>query len=421
VSPPGRPKGEYRSAPHEASLVSDAVRVLVAGAGPVGLTVALALADAGVAVTVLEKRDALSAASKASTFHPPTLAILHHLDVLDDVLARGTIVERIQYRTTTGGIFAEFALETLRAETRFPFRLHLEQAAVTPVMLERLQRHRHAEVIFDAEVIGVESMASSVAVRVRHRGREHSLAGAWLVGADGSRSQVRAALGIAFEGDDYPDKILRVMTDEQLDLALPGIAPLTYLFNAARSVSFLRMSDCWRIILRVPKDIDDEHALAPEWIHARLAAISPAFERLPNIVMKDIYGVARRVAARYHVGRTLLVGDSAHVTNTRGGMNMNCGIHDAFAIARAIVAARTQGKPELVTAAADLRRRIATDFLIPRTDRNVAGGQAWLDTVKEMAARADKALAYLRTTAMLDMVPDPDDPLYRPDPVTLAA
>jgi 2-polyprenyl-6-methoxyphenol hydroxylase-like FAD-dependent oxidoreductase len=204
------------------------------------------------------------------------------------------------------------------------------------------------------------------------------------------------------------------MTDEELDPIVPGIAPLTYLFNARKSVSFLRMVDCWRIILRVPKDVDDESALAPDWIVSRLKAVAPAFERLPNVVMKDIYGVSKRVAARYCAGRACLAGDSAHVTNTRGGMNMNCGIHDAFAVARAIVMALRRKRPDLVAAAAEERRRVATDFLIPRTDRNVAGGQAWLDKVKTMAAYPDKARAYLRTTAMLDMVPAPDDPLYGP-------
>ena len=73
--------------------------VIVAGAGPVGLVAALALADAGVGVTVAEKRPALSTASKASTFHPPTLAILDRLQVLATVQHLGTRVDRVQYRS----------------------------------------------------------------------------------------------------------------------------------------------------------------------------------------------------------------------------------------------------------------------------------------------------------------------------------
>jgi 2-polyprenyl-6-methoxyphenol hydroxylase-like FAD-dependent oxidoreductase len=377
--------------------------VIVAGAGPVGLTAALLLADAGVPVTVLEKRAELSAASKASTFHPPTLAILRHLGVLDAVRDRGEIVRRLQYRSAKDGIFAEFSLDALRGEAAFPYRLHLEQAQVTPLLLARLHGHAHARVLFDAELLEVGQEGDAATARIRHAGAEETITGAYLVGADGSRSDVRRALGIAFEGEDYPDKILRVMTADDLDVLLPGIAPVTYLFNGSKSVSFLRMRDCWRIILRVAKEVDDATALAPEWILARLKEAMPQCERLPAVLAKDIYGVSRRVAASYRAGRVVLAGDSAHITNTRGGMNMNCGIHDAYAVALGIVRALRGEGPAAVVAAADERRRVATTMLIPRTDRNVAGGEKWLDQVRSMAADPAQALSYLRTTAMLDM------------------
>lgn len=380
--------------------------VLIAGAGPVGLTAALALAQAGVDVTVAEKRPALSAASRASTFHPPTLAILHRLQVLDEVHHRGQVADRVQYRTATGGIFAEFPLSALEGETAFPYRLHLEQAQVTPIILDRLRSHRHARVLFDAEVQQVTQRGPRVVVRVRHGAGHETLDGDYLIAADGSRSDVRNALGIGFEGEDYPDKILRVMTSDDLDILLPGIAPVTYLWNGAKSVSFLRMPDCWRIILRVPRDVDDAQALDPDWILARLREVMPHIERLPAVVMKDVYAVSKRVATRYRDGRVLLAGDSAHVTNTRGGMNMNCGMHDAYALTRAIVEA-TGNDARIVEDASDERRRVATQMLIPRTDRNVAGGDAWLSQVREMARDRAKTVSHLRTTAMLDMAPAP--------------
>ena len=377
---------------------------IVAGAGPVGLTAALALAQAGVGVTVVEKRPALSAASRASTFHPPTLAILHRLGVLEEVHHRGQVADRVQYRTPEG-IFAEFALADLEGQTQFPYRLHLEQAQVTPIILDRLKSFRNARVLFDAEVQHVAQQGPRVVVRVRHGAGHETIDGDWLIAADGSRSEIRASLGIGFEGEEYPDKILRVMTTDDLGALLPGIAPVTYLWNGGKSVSFLRMPDCWRIILRVPKEVDDAQALEPDWIFARLVEVMPHLGRMPGIVMKDIYGVAKRVATRYRDGHILLAGDSAHVTNTRGGMNMNCGMHDAYAIARAIAGAR--GDARIVEDAADERRRVATQMLIPRTDRNVAGGKDWLDHVRATASDRDKAVALLRTTAMLDMAPAP--------------
>ncbi|MEP7328097.1 MAG: FAD-dependent monooxygenase [Betaproteobacteria bacterium] len=382
-------------------------QVIIAGAGPVGLVAALLLADAGIPVTVLEKRTTLSMASKASTFHPPTLAILHHLGLLDSVLHMGQVVRELQYRTATDGIFARFAMDTLRDVTAFPYRLHLEQAQLTPLILDRLAAHAHARVLFDAEVINLAQAQGLVTAHIRQGGVEKIVTGEYLIGADGARSDVRRLLGIPFEGVEYPDKVLRVMTGDDLDALLPGIAPVTYLFNKARSVSFLKMADCWRIILRVPKEVDDTTALDPDWILSQLRETMPHCKHLPNVLMKDVYGVARRVAQRYRVGRILLMGDSAHITNTRGGMNMNCGIHDAFGIALAMIEARRERDPEIVNDAIDERRRIATEMLIPRTDRNVAGGDAWLDLVRTMASDPDKALAYLRTAAMLDMTLTP--------------
>lgn len=387
--------------------MSSAEHVVIAGAGPVGLSAALLLADAGVPVTVVERRPELASASKASTFHPATLAILDAMGVFEPLRGRGQIVDRIQYRTAADGIFAEFALEVLGKETKFPYRLHLEQAQLTPVLLERLLAHPHARARFGAELVGFEQDDDRVIARVQRDGAEERIEAAYLIGADGSRSDVRRLAGISFEGVDYPDRVLRVMTTDDLGALLPGIAPVTYLFNQGKSASFLRMSDCWRIILRVPREADDATALDPEWILARLREVIPHAKRLPTVLMKDVYGVGRRVAGTYRSGRVLLMGDSAHITNTRGGMNMNCGIHDAWVITRALADGLNGAGRGVVDAAADERHRVAIEMLIPRTDRNVAGGDAWLDRVREMAADPAKQLGHLRASGMLDMVPPP--------------
>ncbi len=193
-------------------------------------------------------------------------------------------------------------------------------------------------------------------------------------------------------------------TDDDLAGLLPGIAPVTYVWNGDKSVSFLRMPDCWRIILRVPKEVDEATALRSDWVLARLREVIPHCARVPHVVMRDVYAVARRVAARNREGRVLLAGDALHITNTRGGMNMNCGIHDAWALALAIAGGTTDDATSVAAAAAE-RLRVAHEMLIPRTDRNVAGGSAWLEKVRAMAANPSETTAYLRTAAMLDMTP----------------
>jgi 2-polyprenyl-6-methoxyphenol hydroxylase-like FAD-dependent oxidoreductase len=372
------------------------MRVIVAGAGPVGLTAALALARGGAEVTLVEKRDGLNTASRASTFHPPTMEILDRLGAVAPLLAEGVLVDRIQYRAPEG-VFAEFPLAVLTSETRFPFRRHLEQARVTPALLARLAVLPNATLRFGAEVAGVAQDAAGLRVMLADGS---TLAAEVLVAADGGRSVVRESLGIGFPGITYPHRVLRLMTTEDLTRLLPGLAPISYLHHGGRSLSFLRMPECWRIIIRVPPETPDAAALDDSWILARLRDCLPAWDRVPATVHRDVYSASRHLAERFHAGRAFLTGDAAHLTNTRGGMNMNAGIHDAWVIAQALLA----GGVPAAQAAAEARHRVARDMLLPRTDRSVSGGEGWLERVRATAADPDAARAFLREGAMLDMV-----------------
>ncbi|MGO4403562.1 FAD-dependent oxidoreductase [Bosea sp. RAF48] len=381
-------------------------QVIVAGAGPVGLVAALILARAGIDVVVLEKRAGLNTASKASTFHPATLEILDDLGVLEPMMGQGEIVRRIQYRTPEGP-FAEFVLADLADRTRFPFRLHLEQARLTPLLLARIDARDNAQVLFDTGFETLTQDENGITVTADRGGEKLTIAADYLIGTDGARSTVRDALGLAFDGMVYPHKILRVMTPDDLDNVLPGIAAITYLHNGPKSLSFLKMPDCWRIIIRVPEEVTDETALQDGWFAERLREVLPSWTTPPAVGGRDVYGASRRVASQYQVGRAFLAGDSAHVTNTRGGMNMNCGIHDAQALTHAMIRALRDNRPALVAAAADERKRVAEEMLIPRTDRNVAGGEGWLQKVRELASSRSSAADYLTTAAMLDMLERP--------------
>jgi 2-polyprenyl-6-methoxyphenol hydroxylase-like FAD-dependent oxidoreductase len=367
--------------------------ILVAGAGPVGLVAALCLAQRGLRVTVLEKRPALSAASRASTFHAPTMEIFERLGILDAVRDRGHRVDRIHYYGVAEGLVADFDLGLLAPHTRFPQRLHLEQSEICAAILPRLHALPNARVVFGTEITGIVGTQDGVTVNGGHHGDI-------LLAADGARSTVRETLGIAFEGEDYANRVLRVMTPADLTDLIPNVASMAYVFDGPDSCSLLRMPGLWRIVFRVPGEETDEQALAPAAIRTRLARFLPQGAADLPIASADIYRVARRVAASYGAGRVLLAGDAAHVTNTRGGMNMNCGIHDAMEAAAAIA----EATPSALDRYREGRRAVATRMLIPRTDRTVSGGRAWLDTVRGTAADPAAAEKFLLGSSMLDMV-----------------
>jgi len=101
-------------------------RVLIAGAGPVGLVAAAHLARAGVPVTVFEQGAALSEESRASTFHPPTLDMLHALGAAEPLLAQGLKAPTFQYRTKKQGLLAAFDFAAIADATQHPYRVQCE-------------------------------------------------------------------------------------------------------------------------------------------------------------------------------------------------------------------------------------------------------------------------------------------------------
>src|ERR1700745_2006299 len=127
--------------------------VIIIGAGPTGLTAALSLGLQGIPVTLLEAEPALTIDLRAGSYHPPTVEMLTALGVGDAMHAAGIKVPKWQIRDRLEGVVAEFDLGLLADETPFPYRLHLEQHRLTPLLLERIKAAAPSvQVRFSAEV-----------------------------------------------------------------------------------------------------------------------------------------------------------------------------------------------------------------------------------------------------------------------------
>jgi 2-polyprenyl-6-methoxyphenol hydroxylase-like FAD-dependent oxidoreductase len=373
----------------------DETEVLVAGAGPVGLVLALALTRRGIAVRVLEKREALSAASRASTFHPPTLDALHQLGVLAPLLPEGVRVDRILWREVETGATAGIDLGMLGAETGFPFRWHREQQDLTPALLAALPP---GCVRFGAGVTALSQDDAGVTLRAAdgstHRAR-------YAVGCDGASGVVRDLAGIGVEGSDYAHRVLRILTPRDLREDVPGLDGLGYLYDAAGSCSLLRMPEVWRLIFRVPPEMSDADAMEEAHARGRIGRFLPGLQQL-EIAGRDVYGVKRAMATAYRAGRVLLAGDAAHLTNTRGGMNMNAGIHDAMTLAATLDHVLGGDAELLLRDWAEARLSVVRDALLPRSEGRVVADPS-AEVARMAALTPDQALVWAREASMLDM------------------
>ena len=375
-------------------------QMVIAGAGPVGLTLALMLRRAGIDVTVLEKRATVNLQSKASTFHASTIDLLETCDILDAMLAKGTRVDSVQYRAPDGVVLAQLDFDLLKGCVRNPFRMHYEQGELTTLMRDLFVKEG-GDLRFNAGVAGVEQDGAGVTVTTEDG---QTLRAAALFGCDGAQSFVREAVRIGYVEKPYPGMVLRLYAQTDMREILPGLGGISYLHLRDETCSLLEMPDCWRIVVRVPAGVTEAEAMTDKWVVDRLRNLLPIEKLLASVTGRDVYSARSRRAFAASAGRVYLAGDALHLTNTKGGMNLNAGLHDAFAYSLAAVESVACGDTAPLDRAAWERERVARCILLPRTSENAGTGSERVKRIASLAASPEGARNFLAKQAMLDML-----------------
>jgi 3-(3-hydroxy-phenyl)propionate hydroxylase len=379
--------------------------VLIAGAGPVGLTAAASLVRRGVPVTVFEAGADLSVESRASTFHPPTLDMLDTLGAARPLIAQGLIAPTFQYRTTAHGVLAQFDFGAIADATGHPYRVQSEQHRLTRILYEQLRAQPGFAIEFDSAVQDVRQNSTGVEITIARGGRIETRRGRFLIGADGARSDVRRSLGIEFEGFTWPDRFLVVSTPFDFYSVIEGLAPVSYVADPQRWRFLLQIPGLWRVMFPISADESDETALTPAFAQALMASVVPGIARY-EVAHTTLYKVHQRVAKTMRFGNAFLVGDAAHINNPLGGMGMNGGIHDAMNLTARLAEVWQGRAPESLLDLYDRERRLVTleyiDQASTRNKRNLeSDGVAFGRELAHIAADEGRTRDYLLRVSMI--------------------
>jgi 3-(3-hydroxy-phenyl)propionate hydroxylase len=351
-------------------------RVIVVGAGPVGLCLSLALAQAGVRVCLVEtlgEDNFLEQVPRAGTNHPATLELFERIGLYQKLEPRGIVAPLFHYwDRRENELIAEFDHAHLRDDTRFPYVLQCERIKIVEEALALAKAHPDIELRLATTFTGFTQDADGVTAHVTNpAGETESLPGSYLVSAEGARSIVRKELGIEFEGFTYPDRTLNI--EVAYDFRRHGYTERNYISDPEEWSNLFHWKgppDRWRVHFPTTPE-DDEAALTrPDVLQARLQRFLPTGTDF-DIVGSNLYVVHQRVATKFRGGRAILAGDSAHVNSPIGAMGMNSGVHDAFNLAEKLIKIlRGEATEDVLDRYERQRRHVALQHTQAQTIRN---------------------------------------------------
>lgn len=307
--------------------------VVVVGAGPVGLAVALGLARQNVASIVLERRTTISTGSRALAMTRRSMQILDQLGVGESVFDMG--VKWSEGWTYYGTELVHY-MDIAKPQNEKHGQTNLQQCWMEKLLLDEIAKTSLVSVRFGHEVVGIREDAEGVDIQVRTAAGDYAMQAQYLVAADGPRGTTRRYLDMDYEGTSYTQRF--VINDIICKLPIPSGRRLFFspAYLPGKAVLMHQAPfDMWRLDFQLLDDQDADEEMQPEKVHKRIRAhfdlmgLDPDYE----LLLTSVYKTNALSLPTYNKGRIIFAGDAAHQVPIFGGRGVNHGYADAHNLA----------------------------------------------------------------------------------------
>jgi len=341
--------------------------VLIIGAGPTGLILALWLTKLGVKVRIIDQTAQSGTTSRALAVQARTLELYRQLDLADAVLARGHKVPAINL-WVTGEPKARLSFETVGSDlTPYSFLEIFPQDEHERLLIDRLEAAGVA-VERRCELIGFKDEGDRIVARLRDpEGREKICTAHYVAGCDGARSDVRETIGTGFPGGTYR-QLFYVADVEAAGPAING--ELHADLDEADFLAVFPLAGTGRArLIGTVRDDRADHADTLKFADVSDRAINHLKLKIAKVNWFSTYHVHHRVSDHFRKGRAFLLGDAAHIHSPAGGQGMNTGIGDAVNLAWKLAAVLASRAPDTLLDSYEAERIGFARRLVSTTDR----------------------------------------------------
>ncbi|MFF8501263.1 FAD-dependent monooxygenase [Streptomyces anulatus] len=415
---------------------SEATDVMIAGAGPVGLTLAVELRRAGVACRIVDRLPARLPFAKAVGLQPRTLELFDRMGLVRDVL--DAAVPMRGQLTYVNGV-AEGRIElVLPREVPYGFAA-LPQYETERVLEESLGRYGTA-IERATELVAFAQDADGVSSRLTtSSGGEEEVRSRFLVGCDGAHSLVRKGLGLSFGGGAFPEEYM--LADVEVGWSLPpGYGVRSMHRGADGAVDDLLVciplpgTGRYRMSMPAPPELSAARraeASGPAGgdgvAHGLEGGTAPALADIQKVLDRlapepvtasalrwsSVFRISHRLVDRYGRGRVFVAGDAAHIHPPTGAQGMNTGIQDACNLAWKLALAVGGAAGPRVLPGYDAERHPVGEEVVGRTVRHAAEGVQADPTDREtlLLREAQLLVGYRESPLVTPLAPDAPDPL----------